>query len=202
MGAQQLLDRIVATVARQPIMLSDVQIAIGLNVVTPVPGEDAVASATAQLVDRQLMLNEVARFRPPAPDVGAIKAEMAALNARAGAALPALMERTGLDAARLERLARETLLIQAYIAQRFGAPLPASESDARQYYESHREEFVRDGVVRPFEDVRAVARERATEERRRATIAAWLEALRKRADVTIRAPSRARRGRRAARRAS
>ena len=188
-AGQQLLDRIVAAVGRQPIMLSDVQIAIALKVVTPVTGEEPIASATQQMVDRQLMLMEVARFLPPAPDVGAVKAEMAALNARAGAGLPALMESTGLDAARLERLARETLLIQAYLAQRFGAPLPASEADARQYYDAHRDEFARDGVARPFDEVAPVARERATDERRRATIAAWLASLRKRAEITIRAPS-------------
>jgi hypothetical protein len=185
LAGQQLLDRIVASVGRQPIMLSHVRIARALGVVTPVPGEDDRTAATQQLIDRQLMLLEIARFLPPAPDVAAIKAEMTALNARAGAGLAALTESTGLDAARLERLARETLLIQAYLAQRFGAPLTASESDARLYYETHRDEFLRDGAVRPFEEVDQLARTRATEERRRATIAAWVAALRKRADITI-----------------
>jgi hypothetical protein len=185
LAAQQLLDRIAASVGRQPIMLSDVRIAMALGVVTPVPGEDPTTAATQQLIDRQLMLLEIARFLPPAPDVAAIKAEMTDLNARAGAGLAALMESTGLDAARLERLARETLLIQAYLGQRFGAPLTASEADARLYYETHRDEFVRDGAVRPFEEVDQLARTRATEDRRRATIAAWVTALRKRADITI-----------------
>jgi len=186
--AQQLLDRIVAAVGRQPIMLSDVRIAMALGLVTPAPGDNAVAAATEQLIDRQLMLMEVARFQPPPPDVAAIKTEMASLNARAGAGLPALIESTGLTDARLERLARETLLIQAYLAQRFGAAVLASESDAREYYDAHRDEFARDGVVRPFEEVEQLARERAAAARRRATITAWLTALRNRADVTIAAP--------------
>jgi hypothetical protein len=182
---QQLLDRVVASIGRQPIMLSDVTIATALGLVA-VGGDNPVLSATQQLVDRQLMLIEVARFLPPEPDPSAVKTEMATLKTRAGAGLAALTESTGLDDARLERLARETLLIQAYLEQRFGAPLPASESEARQYYETHRAEFTREGVLRPFEEVETVAREFAAIDRRRATIAAWVASLRNRAEVTIR----------------
>ena len=188
LSAQQLLDRVVASIGRQPILLSDVRIAMGLGLVAPVGGGDPIASATQQLVDRQLMLMEVVRFLPPEPDPATVKAEMAALKARAGAGWSALVETTGLDDARLERLARETMLIQGYIAQRFGAPLPASESEARLYYDTHRSDFTREGVLRPFDEVAPLAREFAAIDRRRATIAAWVASLRNRAEVRIAPP--------------
>src|SRR5688572_29379206 len=40
LSGQQLLDRIVASIGRQPILLSDVRIAIGLALVAPAAGDD------------------------------------------------------------------------------------------------------------------------------------------------------------------
>lgn len=125
-SAQQLLDRVVARVNNVPITLSDVNAAIGLGIVEAPSAGDPVAAAQVQLIDRQLMLAEVARFAPPEPDARAVDAEMMALRARAGDRLSALMRDTGVDEQRLRELARDTLRIRAYLDQRFGAV-----SDAR-----------------------------------------------------------------------
>jgi hypothetical protein len=129
-SGQQLLDRVVARVNNVPITLSDVNAAIGLGIVgTPSTG-DAVAAARVQLIDRQLMLAEVARFAPPEPDARAVDTEAARLRAHAGDRLPALMRDTGVDDQRLRDLARDTLRIRAYLDQRFGAVSDAARAEA------------------------------------------------------------------------
>jgi hypothetical protein len=184
LSAQQLLDRVVARVNGTPIMLTDVNAALGLGLVQLAAGEDPQAAATRQLIERQLILAEVARFAPPEPDAAAIEREAAALRARAGARLDMLMQSTGVDEQRIRDLARESLRIQAYLGQRFGANLQVSDVEVEQYYRAHPEEFTRNGVLISYEEAAAVARERASALRRSALVAQWLRDLRARADVT------------------
>ena len=99
--------------------------------------------------------------------------------------LTPLLVAIGLDDARLQQLARETLRIRAYIAQRFGTSGQASADEARRYYEEHPPEFTRDGVLMPFEQAEPLARQRASADRLRATIDKWTSDLRMRADVVI-----------------
>ena len=80
LGAQQLLDRIVARVNGVPVTLTDVKAAIALGIV--VAPESA---AIEQLIDRQLVLNEVARFVPPEPAAAAVAVEAGLLLTQAGA---------------------------------------------------------------------------------------------------------------------
>jgi hypothetical protein len=132
-SAQELLDRVVALVNGTPITLSDVNAAIGLGI-AEVPAEgDPVAAAQLQLIDRQLILAEVARFAPPEPGEAAIAAEVAALRADAGARLETLMRDTGLDERRLRDIARDTLRIRAYLDQRFGAGAEVRDEAVAQW---------------------------------------------------------------------
>jgi hypothetical protein len=176
---QQVLDRVVARVGGNVILLSDMRAAVGLGLV------DASQNPVQGVIDRQLQLAEVARFPPPEPTAAAIDAELVKIKARAGTALPALMTSTGLIEERLREIARESLRIQAYLDQRFGASVPVSEDRALQYYRDHPVEFTRDGVTLPFEDVMAVARQRASVEARRMTIDQWMRDLRRRAEIVV-----------------
>ena len=174
----QLLDRVVARVGTVAITQTDVEAATGLGLV------DA-ADPVQQMIDRQLLLLEVARFSPPEPPDAAVAAQIAAMRARAGERLPALMQATGLDDQRLRELARDTLRIESYLDQRFGVSAQVSEAEARDYFESHRAEFARGGAEVRFEQVEAAARQRASAERRRQAIAQWLRDLRRRAEITV-----------------
>jgi hypothetical protein len=135
------------------------------------------------MIDRRLLLAEVARFPPPEPSAKAIADVAGQMKARAGAGFDALMARTGLDDEGVRELARETLRIQAYVDQRFGTTTQASTQEARDYYEAHRQEFTKNGTLVPFEAVEPAARQAASAERRRRTIATWIEELRTRGDV-------------------
>jgi hypothetical protein len=183
-NAQQLIDRVLARVGTTAVTLTDVRIALELGLVDA-SGENRQAIALERTIDRQLQLNEVARFSPPEPPAAAVADEVAAMTMRAGPDLKALMTSTGLDDARLQQLARETLRIRAYIAQRFGTSAQVTEDEVRKFYEEHPTEFTRDGVRMPFEEAETIARQRASAERLRVTIAQWIRDLRMRADVVV-----------------
>jgi hypothetical protein len=130
--AQQLLDRVLARVDSAVITLSDARAAIGLGVVeSPSPEPDA--AAVQQLIDRQVLLVEVGRFPSPEPAAEAVDALAATLRARAGNRLDALMRATGIDEARVREMARDTLRIDAYVRQRFGATATLQQADVRQW---------------------------------------------------------------------
>jgi hypothetical protein len=184
-SAQQLLDRIVARVGAAVITQTDVEAALALGIVDAAPGEDRLAAGTRQMVDRHLLLAEVARFPPAEPSAADIDAIVARMRSRAGTAFAAVVTRTGLDDQRLRELARDSLRIQTYVDQRFGATAQASAQEAREYYDAHPQEFRRDGVVQPFEEVEAAARQSASAERRRRTVAQWIADLRTRGEIVI-----------------
>lgn len=117
-GAQQLLDHVVARVGTSAITQTDVDAAVAFGIVVQkdAEGRDPVQ----QLIDRRLILAEVARFPPPEPAEAEVTALMATMRTTAGAGVAALMTRTGVDDRRLAELARDTLRIRSYIQQRFG----------------------------------------------------------------------------------
>jgi hypothetical protein len=183
-SAQQLVDRVAARVGANVITLTELQAARGFGIVDA-PSEDA---ALQQLIDRQLLLIEVARFPPDAPAPAAVAAEVTRERAAAGSRLAALMAATGTDEARLTDLARDTLLINGYVDQRFGTAQQVTQDEAAQYYDAHPEEFRRNGVAIPFEEALPLARARANVERRRAQLDRWLADLRARTDIAIPTP--------------
>jgi hypothetical protein len=184
-SAQQLLDRVLARIDGAPLTLTDVQAAIGLGVVQLPPGPDAMAAGTQLMIDRQLELTEVQRFPPPEPDATPVAREAARLTMNAGTRLAALMQSTGLTEQRISDIARDNLRIAAYLDQRFGTVVQVSDEDVATYYRTHEAEFTRGGDTIPFEEAEPTARQRVSNERRRATVEQWIRDLRSRADVAI-----------------
>ena len=184
-SAQNLIDRVLARISGEPVTLTDVQAAIGLGVIQIPPGADAITAGTQLMIDRQLELLEVQRFPPPEPRPEAVAAEAGRLKTNAAARLPQLMQSTGLNDQRIADIARDTLRIAAYIDQRFGTTVQVSDEEAANYYRTHEAEFTRGGETMPFEDAEATARQRASNERRRAIIDQWIRDLRSRADVAV-----------------
>jgi hypothetical protein len=131
-GAQQLLDRVVARIGTAALTQSDVDAALAFGVVDRQAGDPV-----KQMIDRRLIIAEVNRFPPPEPGEAAISEQMANMKATAGAPAAAVMKRTGVDEKRLAEFARETLRIQAYIAQRFPSG-PRSDQQRAQWLETLR----------------------------------------------------------------
>ena len=182
--AQQLLDRVVARVNGYAITLSDVKAALALGLVD-VPPEAAEPAVIERLVDRQLVLTEVARFAPPEPSPAAVAREVDAIEMRTGGRLAVIMETTGLDEGRIRDIARDTLRIAAYLDQRFGPTVQLTEEEVLQYYRMHPDEFTREGRLMPYAEADDLARERASGERRAATVAQWMRDLRARAEIVM-----------------
>ncbi|HLG58074.1 MAG TPA: hypothetical protein VI485_22195 [Vicinamibacterales bacterium] len=182
-SAQQLLDKVLARIGIEAITRTDVQAGVGLGLVEATSADDP--AALLQVVERQLVLNEVARFPPAEPPAAEIDQQVAAMKMRAGAALEDLLRSTGLDESRVRALARDTLRIRAYLAQRFGTSTQVSDDEVRRYYEEHRDQFMRNGMPIPFEGAEADARQRASAARLRTTVAQWLRDLQTRSQVVL-----------------
>lgn len=130
--APEIIDRIMAVIAGQPITLSQVAAATQFELV-PVPEgtKDPTGYALDRLIDRSLMLVEVDRFQPPEPDQAEITVQVDRLQARAGSAeaFEKALAMTGTTRDDLRRYVRDALRIQIYINQRFGPILDPVERE-------------------------------------------------------------------------
>jgi hypothetical protein len=117
--AQQLLDHVVARVNGSPVFLSDVRAAVGFGLIEAGPEGDQ----TRQMVRRQVLLTEVGRFPPPEPAAADVAAELARMKARVRDAA-AFQREQGLSDQQVQGMARDSLRIDAYLTQRFGATRP------------------------------------------------------------------------------
>jgi hypothetical protein len=122
----EVIDRVLAVVAGDLIMQSDLRAARELGLVTPAAGADPDRSVLSQLVDRALILEEVERFAPPEPTADAIERAFATVRGRflTAEAFAAALSRVGFDETHLRAILRQNLRIRAYLDQRFAGETP------------------------------------------------------------------------------
>ena len=186
LSAQQLLDRVLARIGTEAITQTDVQALVEFGLIEARSATDP--AAVRQAIERQLALKEVSRFPPAEPPEAAIEQQLAAMKARVGERLDAVISANGLDETRVRGLARDTLRIRTYLDQRFGSTTPVSEDEARKYFEEHRDQCTRNGTMLTFEEAAAEARQRAAAERLARAVTRWLQDLRARSDVVLVTP--------------
>ena len=129
-----VIDRIMAVVDGQPIMLSDVHFAIQFGLIAAPPAAaDPAGLVLTRLIERVLMLAEVERFQPPEPDPIEITVRIDDLRARSGseAAFDKALGVTGATRDQLRRYIRDDLRIATYLNQRFGVPPTVNENERR-----------------------------------------------------------------------
>ena len=181
----EVIDRVLAVVAGDLILQSDVNAARDLGLVPAAPdAADPTRDVLARLIDRALILAEVERFAPPEPDAAAVDRELAAVRARFASpqAYAAALARAGLDERHVRETLRQDLRMAAYLSQRFTPP-PPTDDELGRYYRDHTDAFTRAGVVQPFESVRPQVAAALSGERRTGLVAEWLAGLRRRADI-------------------
>jgi hypothetical protein len=124
--ADDIIDRVVAVVAGDVMLLSDVQAARALGLVDRGTAADTDREVLTRLIDRSLMLAEVDRYAPPLPEEAAVTAALDAVRATASspAAFADALVRVGLEETHLREILRENLRMQAYLGQRFPADTP------------------------------------------------------------------------------
>ena len=184
----EIVDRILAVVGGELIMLSDATAAVRFGLVqAPAGTDDPIVPALNALIDRQLQLVEVNRYLPPEPTPEAIDERLAEIRARFATqeAYDAALAESGVTQAQLRSRVRDSLRIQSYRNQRFAAALQPSEDDLVRYYRLRETEFMKDGVLQPFAEVREQLRSRVAAERSATLINDWLETLRGRSEVQI-----------------
>jgi hypothetical protein len=125
----ETIDRVLAVVAGQLIMLSDVTAARDLGLQTAEGAADPVRGVLSKLIDRELIVAEVDRYAPPEPTAEAIDRETGRIRMRfpTAEAFVAALERSGADEKQLREIVRQDLRIRAYLDQRF-----ASAQERRQ----------------------------------------------------------------------
>ena len=124
-------------------------------------------AALKALIERQLQLIEVNRYVPPEPSAAEIEAGLAQVRARfdSQAALEAAMRETGVQRRSCAPAFATICGIETYLQQRFGGSYQPSEEEVARYYRPHESDFIRNGVLRPYEEVRDEARQRLVDER-------------------------------------
>jgi hypothetical protein len=182
--AAEIIDRVLAVVAGDLIMLSDVNAARELGMVPLGAASDPTREILSQLIDRSLVLAEVERFAPPEPDAAAVDAEVQSARARfpSAQAFGAALARVGIDERHLRETLRQDLRIRAYLDQRF-TMVPPSDEELGRYYREHPRVFTRDGELQPLEVVRSDIVQAVTADRRRVVLEEWKAGLRRRADI-------------------
>lgn len=197
--APRLVDRVVAVVDEDPILLSDVERVIGLRVVEAGAGESAEAlrrRVLDGLIEQRLRVHEIGRFGFEETPLEEVDRQVEALAARFpdAAAYRAELERLGIEESDLRQIVARQLSVLAYVEERLGSRVFVGVEEIRRYYEDELgPELVRRGEPTPpidevREQIRALLRERRLNEE----IDRWTEELRTAADVVdlLDAPAR------------
>ena len=181
----QVLDRVIAVVSGTVIMLSDARAALTLGLFDPGTARDPIEAAMRWLIDRQLVLDEAGRGDRVEADPGALDQALAAARQRfaSDADYRRALAGLGLDDKGVRRLVRDTLAARLYLDRRFESVLPATEEELREYYASHAAGFTRNGRQLSYEDALADLTATVQQQRRSQATAAWMERLRRRADI-------------------
>lgn len=184
-GGAEIIDRMLAIVAGDLIMMSDVAAAVEFGLVPSAPAVDLTRTVLSQLIDRSLMLAEVERYAPPEPSRAAVDREYQAVADRFSSAdaFEAALTRYGIDESSLRATLRANLRLRAYLEQRF-TTVPPSDEEIAEYYRTHQDRFSRGGQVQPLEAVRADVVQALGLDRRQSMVDEWLAGLRRRATIT------------------
>jgi hypothetical protein len=190
--ADDLLDRVLATVEGRVITLSDVRTAVRFGLVAADSPADVMTGALDRLIDRLVILSEVERYAPPEPDPAAIRQRVEAIRARFASeeAADAALRVAGLDEAALTQWARNDLRIAQYLRERFAGAADPSEEDIESYIRRHEADLRRTGRALDDPEIQRVARERVAAERHEAVVHEWVQGLRARAGVSTTPPLR------------
>ncbi len=189
-GGDQLVDRIVAVVDEDPILLSDLEEVIGLGLAKKGVDEteDAFRARVLEgLIDQRLRFHEVDRFGFAEAPVAEIDARVAKIRGRFASdeEFKKRLREVGLTAEELHQLVARQLAVLTYVDERLGARVFVSLDDIRAYYRDVlTPKLTAEGQTVPAletvrEDIRALLKEQRLNEE----IGRWTEELRREADI-------------------
>jgi len=195
-GAQQVVDRIVATVNGQPILLSDWEVEMRFEALLnqkPLPVSDEVAHAALdRLIDQELLQQQIRSYRlmePAAEDVSARVAEVRKQlpNGEDAAAYHALLARYGLSEAEVRERVASQLAILRFIDVRLRPSVHVDRRSIETYYnDTLLPELRRKGAkLSPLAEVAPQIEELLSQQRVDALTNDWLKDLRQQNQIRI-----------------
>jgi hypothetical protein len=185
----QMVNAIVAIVNGQVITLLDVQVTaeFGLaGAAEPGEGTDRLQAALEALIDRKIILDLAREAR--IADRSEVAAAAAELRRSMGEeAFAAKLAKFDLTAEGLEPYLEERLLYERALAMRFSQAVPVSVTEIERHYRDiYVPERTRLGLaVEPLDRASGEIEAKIREERRAQQMRAWVQDLRKRADIQI-----------------
>ena len=184
------VDRILATVDGDPILLSDLERLIGLGGVRRNEGESDAAlrrRALDQMIENRLRLHELDRFGYEQAPLEEIDRRYQRIRDRfaSEAEFRAELDRLGLDDTRLRLLVARQISILAYVEERLGPRVFVGVEDIRKYFDEELKPALvaRGEAVPPIESVREQIRGVLREKRLNEEIDRWTRDLRAKADI-------------------
>jgi len=188
--AGALVDRIVAIVDEEPILLSDLERAIRLGLIARRDGESEAElrrRALDEWIERRLRLNEIARFGFEAAPLEEVERQVEQLRSRfpSEAAWQEELASQGLGEAEVRQLLARQLAVLSYLEQRLGPRAFVGYEEIQRYYD---DELVPQlgalgEPVPPIDEVREAIRALLREQKLDREIEQWTAELRREADV-------------------
>jgi hypothetical protein len=182
---QDLIDKVVATVDRQLIMLSDVRAVTELGVLAMGSNEGSETQVTSRLINRILILVEVDRFLVSEPRQTSIQRRVDELKEHHSTvkSFETAWKSVGMTEERLYRLIRNDLRIEGYLRQRFTSTAEPTNAELVQYHKENEDLYIHYGSRLPFNDARELVRDDLLEERRQVIIENWIARLRESVEI-------------------
>jgi len=188
----ELVDRIVAVVDEDPILLSQVEELIRMGLVEPEEGESAAGlreRVVTGMVEERLRFHEVERSGFDRVPVEQVEGRMAAIvdSFPSRAAFEERLRAAGLSQDTLRQIVARRLAVLSYVEQRLGARIFVGLDDIREYYYGTLTPQLeaRGMAVPPLDEVREEIRTVLKEQRLNAEIDRWTGDLYRDADVLI-----------------
>lgn len=179
-----VVDRMLAVVNGDVVTQSDVRAARRLQLV-PFAASMTDDALVTQLIERRLMLAEVARYAPAEPTLVQVTARRRtwASALPVGTDVAGTLASVGMREATLMAWLRDDLRLAAYLDQRFTAAAQPTREQALTYFREHEADFTVAGTTPEFVTVEADVRRRVAIDRRTTRVGEWIDALKQRAEI-------------------
>ena len=195
-AAQQLVDRIVATVNRQPILLSDWEVEMRYEAMLgqkPLPlSEEAAHSALDRLIDQELIRQQMKSYRVAEPSAAELLDRMTELrkqlvNGDSQTGFRALLERYGITEAELRDHLATQLTILRFIDVRLRPSIHVDQRSIETYYNDTLAPQIRNKGEQPapLADLAPQIEELLLQQRVDALTNDWLKDLRQQSQIRI-----------------
>ena len=185
-----VIDRILAVVDEDPILLSEVDQLIGLGLVERQEEEgeeDYRRRVLARLIDQRLRFHEIDRFGFAELPIEELERQYRAFRDGFGSAeeFADRLDELGLDETGLKQLVARQIMVVTYVEERLGPRVFVGLDDINAYYDDvlSAEMAAAGQPLPPIQDVRERIRDILKQQRLNEEIDRWTAELRTKADV-------------------